>query len=54
VAERGTITEGLSDRPLFELAASGFMTMHSAFGALGFTVNDRGVRLLEVIDSLKA
>jgi hypothetical protein len=48
------MTEDQANRLLFDLASSGFMAMHGAFGTLGFTVNDRGLRLLEVIEALKA
>ena len=54
VGDRQAMTEDQANRLLFDLASSGFMTMHGAFGGLGFTVNDRGVRLLEVIEALNA
>jgi hypothetical protein len=53
VGVRVGMTEDQANRLLFGLASSGFMTMHGAFGGLGFTVNDRGLRLLEVIEALK-
>jgi len=54
VGEREAVTEDEASRLLFDLAAAGFMTMHNAWNALGFTVSGRGVRLLEVIDALDA